>query len=322
MVWLLCVIVGQPGAVFGIEIDGALQVLQLKSKIKHEKATFKDVAAKNLHLFLAKTDGEWLASNGSAVRQMRTGDIPAQVKGMLTKEIDPGAQIGAVFRDAPQYDHIHVLVRKGGDMVELQNSLEWREPNPLCKSFGKAWPYQGKEELAATVAGPLADHFNAWKDGNDDKQTHAINLVLSGPGTGKSRMLDEMDGILLRAAELSGSQELVRRMQKVYIFHVTFENGTAAHGSLINPENPDYDVSYRMLYQLTKDRRTDWPAFCYEMKRLYGHFPLSIGTVISMLADMEMTDVENATVVLCVDGLQKLMNDKSKVCDLKAKWRR
>ncbi|KAJ8550531.1 hypothetical protein ON010_g10539 [Phytophthora cinnamomi] len=295
-----------------------VSVDHLYKTIKHEKATFKDVAAKNLHLFLAETDGEWLASNGSAVRQMRTGDIPAQVKGMLTKEIDPGAQIGAVFRDAPQYDHIHVLVRKGGDMVELQNSLEWREPNPLCKSFGKAWPYQGKEELAATVAGPLADHFNAWKDGNDDKQTHAINLVLSGPGTGKSRMLDEMDGILLRAAELSGSQELVRRMQKVYIFHVTFENGTAAQGSLINPDCPDYDISYRMLYQLTKDRRTDWPAFCADVKRRYGHLPLSIGTVIQLLADLEMTDITNMTVVLCLDGLQKLLNNDPRELDLYA----
>ncbi|KAJ8525813.1 hypothetical protein ON010_g15301 [Phytophthora cinnamomi] len=202
-------LVGQVGSSFDVEIDDDAKVSKQKELIWKKKPNrLKEVDADALQLFLAKPDGEWLASNGSAVLQMRTGDIPAQIKGMLTKEIDPDAQIGAVFEEVPQYDPIHVLVRKDGDMVELQNSLEWRQPNPLCNTFGKAWPYQGREKIAATVAGPLVDHFNAWKDGNDDKQTHAINLVLSGPGTGKSRMLDEMDGILLRAAELSGSQEM------------------------------------------------------------------------------------------------------------------
>lgn len=131
-------------------------------------------------------------------------------------------------------------------------------------------------------------------------------------------MLDEMDGILLRAAELSGNQKLLKRMKRkksVYTFHVTFEKGTSAKGSLINTEDPDHDVSYRMLYQLTKNR-TDWSAFCSEMKRLYGHLPLSIGMVIDMLADLEGTDVESMTVVLCVDGLQKLTNNGTKDCDL------
>lgn len=80
---------------------------------------------------------------------------------MMATSIDLGAAIGAVFKEAPQRDHVHVLVRKGGDMVKLQDSLGWREPKPLCDTFGKAWVYQGKEDISAIIADPLADHFNA-----------------------------------------------------------------------------------------------------------------------------------------------------------------
>ncbi|GLE02973.1 hypothetical protein PINS_up011852 [Pythium insidiosum] len=197
----------------------------------------------------------------------------------------------------------------------LLNMLEWKEPRRLCASVGQDWPYQGAPQLVDRLATPLEHHYNAWQIGNQDKQNHAINLVLSGAGTGKSRMLDEMKDLLCRAATRSKNQALMDRMESAYVFRVTFENGTAATGSLLDPKNPDYDISYRMLYQLAKDR-IPWLAFADRLSDMYSTLRLRIDTVIEILAKLRtISNAEDMTVILCVDGLQKLVNDGTKNCD-------
>ncbi|KAE8996982.1 hypothetical protein PR002_g19157 [Phytophthora rubi] len=227
-----------------------------------------------------------------------------------TRWIKNSKYFGANFQ--PGKGQIHVLVVIDWENLsvreytraDLLSTLEWREPRRLCSSSGKDWPYQGASELVAVLTDPLLDHYKAWEAGNEDKQNHAINLVLSGPGTGKSRMLDEMKDLLCKAAERSKNQNLVKRMASAYTFHVTFEDGTGSNGSLLlSDEVPEYDVSYRMLYQLTKEIG-DWTVFHNELKRSYGHLLLTIATVVDMLAELTMTDVENLTVILCVNGFR------------------
>ncbi|KAK1938140.1 hypothetical protein P3T76_009290 [Phytophthora citrophthora] len=84
---------------------------------------------------------------------------------------------------------------------------------------------------------------------------------MSGPGTGKSRMLDEMKGLLYEAAVRAKDQTLIDRMKKPYLFRVTFENGTQATGSLLNPDIPELDISYRMLYQLSTGNKIFWEFY-------------------------------------------------------------
>ncbi|KAL3670242.1 hypothetical protein V7S43_004555 [Phytophthora oleae] len=83
-------------------------------------------------------------------------------------------------------------------------------------------------------------------------------------------MLDEMKGLLCEAAARAENRELLERMKNAYVFNVAFENGTAACGSLCNPDHPDYDVSYRMLYQLTKEENK-WSVFLKRVKDSYGN---------------------------------------------------
>ncbi|KAE8964876.1 hypothetical protein PF011_g28502, partial [Phytophthora fragariae] len=128
-------------------------------------------------------------------------------------------------------------------------------------------------------------------------------------------MLDEMKKLLCDAAARSKDQDLMERMESAYVFRVTFENGTAPLGSLLAEKNPEFDVSYRMLYQLAKDRK-DWPAFVFELKQSYTKLPLYIEMVIDILAELKKVDnVKDMTVILCVDGLQKLVDDGTKKCD-------
>ncbi|KAG9402538.1 hypothetical protein AC1031_007148 [Aphanomyces cochlioides] len=103
-------------------------------------------------------------------------------------------------------------VESNSQLVQQLATLEWREPKRLCRSSGQDWPYQGAPELATELTKPIAEHYKAWQM---DKQNHTIILVLSGPGTGKSRMQDEMKGLLCEAAVQSKNQALMKRMESV-----------------------------------------------------------------------------------------------------------
>ncbi|ETI35539.1 hypothetical protein F443_18128 [Phytophthora nicotianae P1569] len=223
-------------------------------------------------------------------------------KDALIVEVQPSQRSGvAVESEAVQLE-------------KLLDTLEWKEPKRLCASSGQDWPYQGAPELVDLLVKPLIKHYNAWHRYNEDKQNHAINLVLGGAGTGKSRTLDEMKGLLSAAAARSKNQALLDRMNSAYVFHVTFGNGTSPTGSLLDRDNPDYDVSYRMLYQLAKDRR-NWKKFAKTLKTSYQSLELTIEASIDVLAKLEEIDsVRDMTVILCVDGLQKLVNRDSKSC--------
>jgi hypothetical protein len=61
--------------------------------------------------------------------------------------------------------------------------------------------------------------------------------------------------------------KLVERMKKADVFSLTFECGIASLGALLDPENPEFDVSARMLYQLVKER-TDWATFALAVKNV------------------------------------------------------
>ncbi|EGZ27799.1 hypothetical protein PHYSODRAFT_554186 [Phytophthora sojae] len=241
---------------------------------------------------------------------------------MKKRRVDAGVDEERRFFDTRDFPPLLAPPQRGATVEspeaqweKLLDSLEWKKPRRLCASSGQDWPYQGESELAGHLVEPLALHYTAWYLQNEDKQNHAINLVLSGPGTGKSRMLDQMKGLMCAAAALSNNRKLKERMENAFVFSVTFENGTSATGSLLDRDNPEFDISYRMLYQLSKDKKA-WPVFVDKLRMMCSSLPLRIQIVIDILAKLKgIDDVKKMTVILCVDGLQKLVNDGTKSCD-------
>jgi hypothetical protein len=66
----------------------------------------------------------------------------------------------------------------------------------------------------------------------------------------------------------------------------------------------------------TKTSRSTWSTFALELKKSYSHLASTIGALIRLLAKLEKIDnVKDMTVILCVDGLQKLVNDGTQGCD-------
>ncbi|GMF23225.1 unnamed protein product [Phytophthora lilii] len=60
---------------------------------------------------------------------------------------------------------------------------------------------------------------------------------------------------------------------------------------------------------LAKERK-DWPTHVVALKNSLGKLPLTIGKVLEFVAKLKkMQDVEDMTVIFCVDGLQHVEND-------------
>ncbi|KAF0689250.1 Aste57867_19282 [Aphanomyces stellatus] len=200
-----------------------------------------------------------------------------------------------------------LLVVVPGPATLLDCIQGWIEPKSLCSGKGKRWEYQGDKALVEKLDAPLVCHYEAWKDGRQDKTVHPLFMVLSGCGTGKSRMLDEMKELFTSAAIRAEHGGLQERISDAYVFNVTFENATS-YGAQF--EEAEHEVSVRMLYQLLGENKGQiWTQFVAEVKTS-GKLPL-IADVIEQLAAVEKTS--EMTVILCVDGLQHLGPDvKSK----------
>lgn len=161
-----------------------------------------------------------------------------------------------------------------------------------------------------TIQEPLPGHFAAWQENSTDKLRHPLFIVASGPGTGKSRLLQEFPALL---DNLKLSEELMERIQQRFVFHVGFENGT--------PYDPNFDtnvtfsIGRRMLFQLRADN-IDWISFCQT-----PHAQVSPDQVVARLADLLSQQVDQLTIVLLIDGLQKLPHElRSKISQFYASF--
>ncbi|KAF0716953.1 hypothetical protein As57867_002565, partial [Aphanomyces stellatus] len=171
------------------------------------------------------------------------------------------------------------------------------------------WKYQFDETLVGKLTTPLIEHYNAWESGYMDKTRNPLFMVLSGCGTGKSRMLDEMKELFKLAANRATGEhksELQKRLSEAYVFKVNFENGTFYKNDF---DEVHHEVSVRMLYQLIGKEGQIWDSFVDDVKGNGAKIPL-IEDVIEQLAALEKKD--EMTIILCVDGLQHLKPDGSK----------
>ncbi|OWY98808.1 LOW QUALITY PROTEIN: Crinkler (CRN) [Phytophthora megakarya] len=105
---------------------------------------------------------------------------------------------------------------------------------PVSEYWTRLVILQGGSDVAAELEESLVDQYEAWIPGFMD---HTLFVVASGPGTGKSRMLDEMK-----------NQALIERMSSAYVFNVTLKNDTPTDGSVLDPQIPGFNVIVFFLW--------------------------------------------------------------------------
>jgi hypothetical protein len=101
--------------------------------------------------------------------------------------------------------------------------LKWKSPPRLLYTSGADWKYQPSKVILDQVAETLPSHYQHWVLGHTDKQNHPVYLWWAGPGTGKSRGLEEFPSLCVDSVS---DDALKQRLQGAYVFQLTFENGT------------------------------------------------------------------------------------------------
>lgn len=95
--------------------------------------------------------------------------------------------------------------------------MKWKAPKSLLYTHGRHWAYQPSEDTLMKLKDSLPKHYKNWKEEKTDKQMHPLYLGFSGPGTGKSRLLNEFQQLCIMAAS---DPDLKKLLEEAYVFHV------------------------------------------------------------------------------------------------------
>ncbi|KAL3667567.1 hypothetical protein V7S43_007121 [Phytophthora oleae] len=278
MVTLYCAFVGAAGSVFTVEINETLTVDALKRAIKDNNEDIK-CPYRNLKLFLAKKNqgrGAWLteADVKNGVNDT-TGLKPLDAMRAKLHNVQlSDSDVGGV----DEADEVEALVSSAGATWDFQNPLD-------------------NDKLSDAIR----EHYDAWSIGSHDKISHPLFVCLSGPGTGKSRVLDEFPTLVKERlfAEENENSEMMRLLETAFTFKVTFENGTTKRFQFSNPEQA---IGTRMLYQLQNELA--WTDFAEDTSR-----HCKPNEVIAKLSKITDTPERDMCVILCVDSMQKLKHE-------------
>ncbi|KAE9266940.1 hypothetical protein PR003_g31946 [Phytophthora rubi] len=122
----------------------------------------------------------------------------------------------------------------------------WKAPKSLVGSIGANWDFQNSLNIG-NLSYAIGQHYQAWTKGKTDKRSHPLFVCSGGPGTGKSKLLDELPNVLRQQVGVQGDPAMNELLRNAYTFKVTFENGTTDNRGISDPSKM---IGTRMLYQL------------------------------------------------------------------------
>jgi len=166
---------------------------------------------------------------------------------------------------------------------------------------GARWKYQASNE--ETICRTLQD-YHAYYQSNPqqrDKTRCPLFTVLAGPGTGKSRLLDEIPNQLHTLFPDRANGVGQRLGANLLVFKISFENGAVF--ALNDDSTARVALTSRMVWQCWKTAGANFNSFRHRTTVLG---PADILTHIAARRGVKVSDL---TVILCVDAVQLLPGD-------------
>ncbi|CAG8601353.1 10204_t:CDS:2 [Gigaspora rosea] len=245
------------------------------------------------------------------------------------EELLPLWNITKCFPNELPEEHIHIIVRtpittavphisSRSNITDFQVNLEdphsilvWiqnyiptgAKPALLVESFGAQFTLCGRENTINTLwDGDVVNSYgilNRFKNycsasPKKDRNFHPIPFLGCGPGTGKSRFLQEIHNIVREKARLSDDVDIKSVLGEAVFLNVTYGNGSAVKDFDVNI-GAEASLALRILYTY----------FVYGNESMsYGLFVRSIGEESSKRLSLDIV-------------LQAIYENKRKGCDMK-----
>ena len=151
MVKLFCMVVGETGSAFAIDIDAIEFVHDLKKAIK-AKNYFRTVDVNKLQLFAAKNDNVWLQSSTNDVKSLKKGNKTDLIESLIheDKELQAEFGIGEVLNGMPdpKTKEIHILVVVPMQERRLLTKQTFSKPfRTFSEGIYFDFPHLSREEL-------------------------------------------------------------------------------------------------------------------------------------------------------------------------------
>ncbi|CAG8433446.1 1783_t:CDS:10 [Diversispora eburnea] len=188
--------------------------------------------------------------------------------------------------------------------------LPYVKPEPLLYTSGTNWEYQPDPSLKQILRRELKNHYENFILGRFDKLNIPLYLFLSGAGTGKSRNANEFHQTAITCLSAQEDEELLTRIKESWVFLVSYETGLALRS---DESNPYLSIVTRMLFQLLREK-----MMFHEIIRTFK--PPDALNVVTLIAKHHNRDLKNVTVILVVDGMQQLMENKDDGLKLNSKF--
>ena len=186
---------------------------------------------------------------------------------------------------------------------KILRSAKLTEPYRFVASSGCIWPYQESPGMVERIHNSLQARFKNYKNNRRDKTTQPFYTIAAGPGAGKSRLLDELPSLFLKAAKQSENKDLIERMESTYVFKISFENGISFDASKAN-QPPANAIASRMWYQLCREDLHINGIVQGSHHRMEG--------VLAKLAELKAKERDSYCVMVLVDGMHHLHHKMAK----------
>jgi len=179
----------------------------------------------------------------------------------------------------------------------------YRKGRKFVNTYGEKWTYQPSSDIQQEINKHLPKHFAKWKFDKTDKD-HPLFMVFSGPGVGKSRLLDQFPKLAKKvmnycqritiqegvSIEESNLWEVQQSLDNPFIFKISFENGMS-YRKESEGHNPSIILGNRMMWQMSG-------------AKTFHHYHESVQPQFTVTHVFEK--LPDGPVLLLIDGLQRV----------------